>query len=173
MLKPDERDTATLTALVNDKERYAIVTAALATLSGWDGKGNLAVIKRAAQMPSLHERIRTAAYVALANSGSDEGVTQLLAATRDVQPDLRNAAIAALGHVAASEPRTREALRTALGASDLQTVVAAVDAVRERKDKALLPAIQALKAHPPAEAASQSWFPGFIDGVIADLSKAP
>ena len=172
LLPKSAEDTAVLTALIDDKEMYGVISAAVATLGAWDPKGNLPAIKKAAHMDSLREQVRTAAYVALANGRSEEGIGYLLeAVSGSAAPELRYAALEALGRVDAAEPRTREALRSALRDSDFQTIVAAANAVRERKDKELLPAMRDLKANPPASTVSHSWFAGFIDGIITDLTK--
>ncbi len=172
LLPKSAEDTAALTALIDDKEMYGVISAAVTTLGAWDPKGNLAAIKKAAHMDSLREQVRTAAYVALANGRSEEGIGYLLeAVSGSAAPELRYAALEALGRVDAAEPRTREALRSALRDSDFQTIVAAANAVRERKDKELLPAMRDLKANPPASTVSHSWYAGFIDGIITDLTK--
>jgi aminopeptidase N len=172
LLPKTDEDTVALTALVNDREMYDVVDASVTTLAAWDPKGSLAIVKKAAEMPSLHERIRSAAYTALANAHVEEGVALLIkAAGPDSDPDLRSAALAAMGKVDSAEPRTREALRAALKDSDFRTVMSAANAARDRKDKGLLPALRDLQANPPAAAADSPWFKGFVDGVINDVMK--
>jgi len=170
--KTDE-DMATLRALVSDKEPYAIVGAAITVLAAWDLKANLAAIYRAAEMPSLHEQIRSAAFAALASAHTEEALARLLkASSPESDPDVRYAALSALGKVEAAEPKTREALRMALRDSDFEAIISAANAIRERKDKGLLPVLQELKAHPPTAAAGHGWFPGFVDKLINDVSKS-
>jgi aminopeptidase N len=172
LLPKTAEDTATLAALVNGTEPYGVIAETVTTLAAWDARANMPVLKRAAEMPSLHERIRAAAYAALANAHSEEGIAQLVSASGpESDPDLRQAALRALGKVDAAEPRTREALRAALADPDFETVMAAVRAIGERKDKALLPALRSLKANPPPAAAGRDWFPGFIDETIATVEK--
>jgi len=162
-----------LRALVSDKEPYAIVGAAITVLAAWDLKANLAAIYRAAEMPSLHEQIRSAAFAALASAHTEEALARLLkASSPESDPDVRYAALSALGKVEAAEPKTREALRMALRDSDFEAIISAANAIRERKDKGLLPALQELKAHPPTAAAGHGWFPGFVDKLINDVSKS-
>ena len=157
---------------MNDREPYAVVGASIATLAAWDLKANLALIKRAAEMPSLHEQIRAAAYAALAGAHSEESVALLLkAASPESEPEVRYAALGALGKIDAAEPKSREALRVALKDTDFEAIVSAAGAIRQRKDKELLPALQDLKAHPPAAVAGRSWFAGFVDGLIKDVTK--
>jgi HEAT repeat protein len=172
LLPKTAEDTATLTALVNDKAPYGVVTAAVTTLATWDAQGNLAIVKKAAEMPSLHERIRASAYAALANAHLPEGVDLLVkAAGPNGDPDLRFAALMAMGKVDAAEPRTREALRAALKDPDLRTAITAAEAVRERKDKELVQALRDLKANPPSNA---QVFPGFaelIDSIIKEITQ--
>jgi len=115
--------------------------------------------------------VRVAAYAALANSHSAEGIDLLIKASGPGnEPDLRYAALSAIGRVDAAEPRTREALRLGLKDTDYRTVMASAEAIRSRKDKELLPALRELKANPPAATQSLSWFPGFVDGVIKDVA---
>ncbi len=172
LLPKTPEDTATLTALVNDQEGYAVVTAAIGALAAWDAKGNLGILTKAADMPSLHERIRTAAYSALASTHTDESITLILkAADPKNDPEVRHAALNAMGKVDASEPRTREALRTALLDTDFDTIRSAVDAIRDRKEKDLVPALQALQAHPPEATEKVGWFKGYLDAIVKDLTK--
>jgi aminopeptidase N len=173
LLPKNDADMAAVAALVSDREPYGVVTASLAALTTWDARANLAVIKKAADMPSLHEQVRAAAYAALANAHSEEGVSLLLkAAASGSDPELRSAALSAMGKVEAAEPRTRAALLDALKDPDFQTVMTAANAIHDRKDKELLPALRNLKAHPPAEAEGKEWFAGFLDEIISDVAKA-
>ena len=174
LLPKTAEDTAALTALVNPEAPYAVVGASLTTLAAWDPQGSLGVLKKGADMPSLHERIRTAAFDALAGTHTDEGVTLILkAAGPDSDPDVRHAALRAMGKVAASDLRTREALRAALKASDSQIIREAAEAIGARKDKSLLPALQELQAHPSAAAAGSPWLKEGLDRLIQDLTKTP
>jgi aminopeptidase N len=170
LLPKTDADTATLAALINDTQPYRVVTEAISTLSAWDAKGNLAIFRKAADMPSLHEQVRAAAYAALANAQSEEGITLLInAAQLDSDPDLRDAALGAMGKVDAKETRTREVLKGALNDSDFGTAFTAARAARDRKDKDLLPAVKALQTNPPPSA--PPWFKGFLDEIIKDMSK--
>ena len=172
MLPKTAADIATFTAFVNDQEPYAVVTSSLSTLAAWDPKGSLLVFKKAANMPSLHERLRAAAYSALAGIHTEDGVTLILhAAGPDNDFDIRRAALQAMGQVPASEPRTREALRAALQETDFEIVRTAVFAIRARNDKDLLPALQVLQTHPPAFMENYGWFKSELDETVKTLAK--
>jgi aminopeptidase N len=132
-------------SLINDKAPYAVVTASLDVLSRWDADANMDVFKKAASMPSVREQIRSTAFVAMSRSKSPSGMDALIEATQSKDQDMRVAALRSLGDVDASEPRSREALRAALGDSNLTVVFAAMQAAASRKDRELIPAIRALQ----------------------------
>jgi aminopeptidase N len=170
LLPKTPEDIATVTALVNDQEAYAPLRASLRTLASWDPQGSLSVLKKATKMPSLHDQIRSAAYTALADTHTEEGITTLLNAAAPESPvEIRAEALAALSHASASEPRVVEALRGALKDSDRQILQAAANTIRQRKEKSLLPELKQLQAH--LSASEPSWFKGQIDEIIKELSK--
>ena len=172
LLPKTAEDTATLTALVSDTEPYAVVTASLSALAGWDPHGSLNVLTKAVEMPSLHDRIRTAAYSALVGTHTDESITLILkeAGPRNVW-EVRRAALEAMGRIDASEPRTREALRAALQDTDIAILQGAVNAIRDRKEKDLVPALQALQAHPTAAMEKNDGFKVSLDSTIKEFTK--
>ena len=168
-------DTRAVRALVNDQAPYAVIAAAVRTLGAWDAKANADVLRRSAQMPSRGEVIRQAAYGALAQYLPSEGAPILIkaaSATGGATPELRTAAIRAMGSLPATDEPTRDALRAILHAPEfnLGAVLAAAQAAGERKDAALLPDLRALQQSPPKGA------PGFLRTVlariIADLEQA-
>lgn len=171
ILPKTSEDVALLTALINDKEGYAPIRSALAVLASWDPAGSVAILKKASEMPSLNDQIRRSAYQALAGTHTEESVTLLLAAAApEKTTEMRSAALDSMGQVS-PEPRTREALRGALLDSEFDVIVAAINAIRARKDKELLPALEALKKSPPAAGNGYAWFPGFLDQAINELKK--
>jgi aminopeptidase N len=174
LLPKTAEDTATLTALVNNTEAYAVIEASLATLAKWDPQGSQDLLKKASEMPSLRNRLQSAAYRTLAGTHTDESVDLLLKASApERDPEMRRAALDAMGQVTPSETRTRETLRGALLDPDFEIVVAAINAIRARKDSGLLPALQALQTTPPATAAGYPWFKSLLDNTITDLTKMP
>jgi aminopeptidase N len=171
LLPKTAEDTATLAALVNDKQPYGVVVAAINALTAWDEKGSLPTVQKAAVMPSLHEQIRSRAFEILVNAHSEEVVPILArAAAPDNDLELRMTALNAIGKVPGTEPRTREVLRLALKDPDSTIVTGAASAIGSRKDKELLPALRAVKANPPTDATSPG-FQDMIDGVIKQLTQ--
>lgn len=172
LLPKTAEDTAALTALVNDREPYAVVSASITALADWDPQGNMDLLRKAIAMPSLHERIRIAAYRALAGTHTEESVTLLVkAAAPSNAPEVRRAALDAMNRANATDPRIRESLRTALQDTEFETLLGAVNTIRDRKEKDLAPALQELQAHPPAAVQEPSWFKSYLDNIIKDLTK--
>jgi len=173
LLPKTQEDMATFASLINDKQPYAVVSAAITAMADWNPAGNLDILRIAVNMPSLHERIRSSAYRALAGTHTDEGVTLILkAATPNNDPDVRRAALEAMGHIEATETRTRDALRIALKDPDLETVQRAVFAIRDRKEKDLVPDLQALQAHPAITPEQLASLKETLDTIIKDLTKS-
>ena len=118
-------------------------------------------------MSSLHEQIRTAAYHALIGTHSEEGITVIVnAAAPTSASTVRYAALQAMGQMSASEPRTREVLRTALQDADFEIVRTAIYAILARKEQDLLPALQDLQTHRQEFLAEHGWSKGSLDRTI-------
>lgn len=169
------QDTQALRANVSDQAPYAVIAASVRALAAWDAKANADVLRRAAQMNSRNEVVREAAYGALARYSPSEGVPILLGAATNTgtPPDLRLAAVRAMGSIPASDERTREALRGILKSSDfnLGLFFAAAQAIAERRDTALLPDLRALQQNPPKNA--PGFFVSALGQIIAALDPSP
>ncbi len=148
-------DTKILRALINDTEYYPVVAAATRVLGAWDAKTNEDVINKAAQMNSLGEVVRQAAFEAAAQDATS-GVPILVNASKASNPPaIRQAALRAMGSVKGDDSQTRAALRTALHEDNTQIVLSAASAIVQRKDKDLLPDMKAVQQSPPKSAGPQ------------------
>ena len=111
-----------------------------------------------------------AAAIAMIDWEPNEGVTTLVSLTsKQNPPRVRRAILNAIGQSDSKDPRLTEALRTAMKDDNFQIALNAVNAAVDRKDKALLPDIQALAKNPPANA--PGWFPNFLQGAATDLGS--
>jgi aminopeptidase N len=72
-LPPDGTDIQTLRGLVNDREPYAVVNAAVSTLASWDSAHNRKLFEKAKNMAGENLSLRLAAYDALAKADKIEG----------------------------------------------------------------------------------------------------
>src|SRR5262249_33676011 len=72
-LPQDDRDVRTLRNLVNDREYYAVVSAAVSVLGTWDAARNRDVFEKARRTSGESLSLRLAAYDALAKADSAEG----------------------------------------------------------------------------------------------------
>ncbi|MES2459221.1 MAG: M1 family aminopeptidase [Armatimonadota bacterium] len=165
-------DTALLRGLVNNTAPYAVVSAAVETLGGWDATANLDVIRKAAQMDSLDEVIRKSAYRTLAKEKPDAGLPLILTTweNQSAPRRVRQAALEAMGALPAGEPRSTEALRAALASKDTGTGYAAARVIEERSDIALLPELKAFAATPPRGA--PRWLQGAVNQIITQMEKS-
>ena len=72
-LPRDNDDIASLRALINDKETYAVIRAAVSVLGDWDPAGNRDVLERAGRTISPFDAIRALSLDALAKADSADG----------------------------------------------------------------------------------------------------
>ncbi len=130
---------------MDDQQPYAVVTAAVGALGDWDYATNADVIRKATGMESRNEVIRSAAFGAMAK-GKDAAAVDILVKAADAGNGdaLRGAAYRAMGSYDASEPKTHEALKQGLKTTTGRTTLAVVQAIAERKDKSLIPDMQAI-----------------------------
>lgn len=165
-LSKNAADEKLIRGLINDRESYAVVGAALNAIAMWNGQGAMGVLRRAAMMPSRNDTIRLSALTAMARTRSEEGLVLLVeAAAASNKDSVRMGALSAMGQIE-PEPRTQDALRKALRDSDPQIVRVAAMAVRDRKDKALKPEIEAIRKAPPANA---PWLKDVMEEVLKAL----
>jgi hypothetical protein len=75
-----------------------------------------------------------------------------------------------MGVLPAGEPRSTEALRTALASREPTTGYTAARAIEERGDVALLPELKAFAARPPRGA--PRWLPGAVNQIITQMEKS-
>lgn len=142
MLAANAATTQVVRGYVNDEAPYAVVASGIEALAKWDAKGNMDLIAKAATMSSNHEVIRQAAFAALATSKTPESIDLIVkSASKGSSPDLRRAAINAMGSIDAKEPKTHQALVDALAEDDFQILFSAVSAAQQRKDESLVPAL--------------------------------
>jgi aminopeptidase N len=165
-------DTALVRGLVSNTATYSVVAAAVEVLGSWDATANLDILRKAAQMDSRDEVIRKAAYRTLAREKRDVGLPLIVDTwQRPSTPrSVRQAALEAMGVLPAGEPRSTEALRTALASREPTTGYTAARAIKERGDVALLPELKAFAARPPRGA--PRWLPGAVNQIITQMEKS-
>ncbi len=165
-------DVRLVRGFVNDTSSYAVVSAALETLGGWDATGNLDLLQKAAKMDSLDEVIRGTAYRILAREKPDVGVPLVTSAWENASLPraARQAALQAMAAIPAGEARSTAALRSALTSKDFGYGYVAVRVIRERNDVALLPELKAFAAAPPR--GTPRFFQGEISQVIEEMEKS-
>src|SRR5207253_2273426 len=94
-LPPDSTDIQTLRGLVNDREPYAVVNAAVSALANWDSAHNRDVFEKAKSMAGQNLSLRLAAYDALARADKIEGRDNL-----NADPQVANRLLKFLADVA-------------------------------------------------------------------------
>lgn len=136
--------------LVDDKQPYAVVTAAVASLADWDYAANADIIRKASQMSSRGEQIRSAAFLAMAKGKDPQAIDILVKAAGPSNGDaLRTASYRAMGQYDAAEPKTHEALKQGLKTTSGRMTFAVVQAIVDRKDKSMIPDLQAIAGGSP------------------------
>ncbi len=144
-LSPEPEDVAELRGRVNDREPYAIVTAALAALGQIDADGNLDLFRRAEHMASRHEVIAAAALFAAAHGRLEAALGFVMAGLELSRPrPVREAAASALGSSSPGSARATGALIALLQDADPQVRDRAIAALGARKDPAAVPALRSL-----------------------------
>jgi aminopeptidase N len=166
-------DTRLLRQLINDNEPYTVIIAAIKALDGWDSNGNRDIVLRAADMYSLRESVRAAAYSIMAKAKSPELPGLLVKACSPRNREiLRIAAVSAMSEVDPAEPRTQAALHAAVHDESLRVVLAAARALVKRKDSSSLPELRNLASERSLE--SPNWFvKGIADQIRALEKEAP
>jgi aminopeptidase N len=74
-LPKEQTDIRTLRGLVNDREPYTVVQAAISTLGDWDAPANRDIFEKAAKLTSPTDSIRLLALDGLAKADAAEGKT--------------------------------------------------------------------------------------------------
>lgn len=144
-LPKEDADVAFLRSLVNEKEQFSVVRAAINGLSAWDVEGNVDVFKRALAMDSRFETIRTTALSAIGRSTTDDSLAQVLNYTKTRWPrSVRQAATFQLFNHFSGKTAATDTLVALLKDEDPQIVRAAVGALRQRDDKMAVAALRTL-----------------------------
>ncbi|GAB4464455.1 MAG: M1 family metallopeptidase [Armatimonadaceae bacterium] len=170
MLSPTAEDTRIVRELVNDRAPYAVVVSALQALVQWDPAGNMPTFRKAAEMESEGDVIRTAAYLSLARANPSEGIPLLLAATDTKNPSSRRlAAVRALREVSGEDPRIDQAIKTLVTDSDWIIALAAADVAGRRKITDLKPVLEKMRETPPVGA--PSWFGSAINSYLRQMEQ--
>jgi len=140
-------DTALLrSAALSDTEYYTVVERAMAGLSRWSVAANLDVYKHQIEAHSQRDRLALAAVRVLSDKPTDAEAPLLLSATdrKHAAATCRNA-VDALAKIAPTDPAIHARLLALLKEADEPTVqTAAIQALRDRKDKDAIPALRAL-----------------------------
>jgi aminopeptidase N len=80
-LQPTATETAEIRRLVNDREPYSVIRAALVALRGWDAAANRDIFEFATRLPSPHHAIKSWAYDTLRGLRSQESASTDVAST--------------------------------------------------------------------------------------------
>ena len=153
---------------MSDTEPYADVEAALRAVSRLDVAGNLDVFQHQIVSHSTRERLANTVVSLLSDAKLDAGVPVLLqAAAAGRKPFLRRSAIRAIGTMAPDNQDVHTAL-VAASKSDGETFVqmAAIDALKNRKDIAALDTLRDLAAN-----AKDSTVRSMAQDAVTDLSS--
>jgi aminopeptidase N len=144
-LPKEDTDVALLRSLVNEKEQFSVVRAAINGLAAWDVEGNVDVFKRALAMDSRNETLRLTALNAIGRSTTDDSLTQVLNYTKARWPrSVRQAATFLLFNHFGGKAEATDTLVALLKDEDPQIVRAAVGALRQREDKTAVTALRTL-----------------------------
>jgi aminopeptidase N len=142
-------DVQRLRGLIDDKQPYSVVAAAMTASAKFDYPGSASLIANQAKT-SQNALVRgTALGILVKNkaAGSTDLMFQLL---QDTQPDeAQQAGIAALTEFTGDDPRFIPALRAGLKSGDFGAIFPIVEIARKRKIKELLPDLEDVKKRFP------------------------
>jgi len=144
-LPPNPAATALIANLINDSSPYVVVNAAVDALNGWGLKENLASVLKASHLHSLRDVLRAHALDVLAGSDLQPAHDAIMADATGGTPLERATALAVLGNFESKDPPAHETLKTALQDKDAAVVAAAIEAIRNSKDKSFLPDLRQLE----------------------------
>ena len=146
-LPANSEDVAAIRVLINDKESYEVVNAALYALSLMDADGNIETFKAALAMPSNRDTIASAALDALAHCHNEAGFQALLAETATGNPRrLRLQALENLSSQARYRSRTTPSFYALLNDEDWQIQRQAIEILAGRRELAASDALRKLAA---------------------------
>lgn len=129
--------------LVNPKEYFAVVRAALRTLGAQDAAANLPLFRQAAAWDSRRDAIRLDALSAIARAKTDEAATALVEYTKPAYSrPVRLRALFQLEGEYKKSPQVTAALIPLLKDADEQVARSAASNLGGREDKSALPALQ-------------------------------
>lgn len=145
-LPSNREDNALLrTIAASDTDYYAIVEAALNALATLDPAGSLDVFKHQVGSTSLNDRLAYLSVSALTQSKSPAAVPALLAATGPTHlMRVRTHAVDGLAEIAPNDPTIHSALMKLLAENKPVLQIAVARTLRDRKDKAAVPALRKL-----------------------------
>jgi HEAT repeat protein len=135
-----------LRELINDKQPYAVVAAAIGASARLDYDGAQSAIEAQAKT-SENGQIRGAALTQLLKHNAPGAVDAMFDALKDGQPEgVREAGINALSTYKGDDPRLIPTLRYLLKLDDnFGVIFQAIDIIQTRNLKELLPDLQALR----------------------------
>ncbi|MEA2554395.1 MAG: aminopeptidase, partial [Fimbriimonadaceae bacterium] len=163
-LPVDASENERLRGLINDKEPYRVVAAAIKALGFLDYAASAKLIEAQART-SDNSRIRGSALTVLAENNSPVAADLIFESLGEMQPDdVQQAGISALAKLKGDDPRILPALRGALNSGNFDLIFPAISAARARKEKALIPDLEALKKR-------NRFLSEDIDAAIADINK--
>jgi aminopeptidase N len=145
--KSDEAIAVLRAAALSDKDEYRVVQAAMRSLGKLDCAGNLEVYRHQIAQHSLHDMLATTVVSVLGTAKVDASAPILLEATKPPHTRfVRTSAVEALAGLAAGDGTVNAALVALLKQEETDLQTAAARALRDRKDTAAIPDLQALAA---------------------------
>ncbi len=147
LLPQDAATTLALDSLVNSKEQFSVVRAALHSLSKLNANASVTTFARACAISDRRNTVLTAAIEAVAQATNDQALELLLKhSAAATHPSVRNAAIAHLGRTFKDKPVATSTIVSYLMDEDMNVVQIAAAALGLRGDKAATAALQSLVA---------------------------
>lgn len=162
---PDaQEEVPRIRGLVNDREPYRVVVAAMRGLAKLDYAGSEALIREQAKT-STNAEVKGAALQTLAEHNAPDAGDLIFGALDENQPDeIQAAGMQALTAYKKDDPRIIPILRAQLKSSNFRAVFGVLQIAGDKKLKALIPDLEDLKKRIPQGA-------GFVDQTIARINS--
>ena len=142
-------ENARLRALINGKEAYRVVAAAITAMGNLDYDNSASMIEQEAKTED-NTAIRGAALNAMLAHNSPDAAEIMFSSLDAAQPDgIQAAGMAALQIYKGDDPRIVPALRNALQSGNFNMIFNAIAIAKTRKIKELVPDLQTLKTQSP------------------------
>lgn len=164
MLTPDSGTTQRLRSMINDKESYVALAAAIRASAKLDFAGSAAAIEQQAKT-SQNSQVRGAALRALLENNAPNATDLMFAAVDEMQPDnVQRAGVTAMAAYKGDDPRVLPTVRRMLASTDFDSILGAVEVAKARKMKEVIPDLEAIKKR-------YSFAANEMDKAIAEINK--